>query len=591
MIVYRGSRTTRKLSSLAIYSEDNDDISDLTTGLENTSEYGECSSSSVSDKDTMDNVSESHLCDALSVDVCINFYFYLQSDNNSDVDKPKDVQDKKKKTEDVFNNNNNLKNNNNNNNLHSTALIKDVIHKKPVLQSREVKTEMSDVMTARVATSIYTMSTLTTSTTTTNEYTYDDAIEDYKSRVSRAVNPVQQPFSGTTPMAAKLDVPKVDIWKRRELFESQSDNSNNSNNINNLSGNSKVGGAGGEITSIKDRISSLKSNLVTQAAPMAPRKVELPTSTKLKDRLSSLQSSVSVVSEVEQQQNQRPIVLQFRNVQEVKSEFEQQNVMKGIAPAGLLIADDNESLDTDREDSGIHTTDVSCSVSQADQFDEQQIDEFSIVEERVMKLNAAAKVMATKECNVVQPTMAAAQIYEESIDMDQIDDESSVSYSESEGQSIVEGKSCDDNEHTNTNINNISNGNGNGNSNGNEVNVMNEMEEYEENVAPELTKNPPPSPGVSTSIFEFIHCNLLKSNTDDNLMIIEEHTYDSDTDLDNNYVYECIKINKRNGNDQHLKCNGLEKSNSIDTALSLCSSSEMESFMEDNDTEKLSITR
>ena len=502
--------------------------------------------------------------------MCIYFllYLYFQSDNNSDVDKPKDVQDKKK-TEDVFNNNNT--NNNNHNNLHSTALIKDVIHKKPVLQSREVsvvKTEISDVMTAKVASSIYTMSTTSTTTAkvTSNEYTYDDAIEDYKSRVSRAVNPVQQPFS-TTSMAAKLDVPKIDIWKRRELFESQSDNTNSNNN----SGNSKVGG---EITSIKDRISSLKSNLVTQAAPITPRKVELPTSTKLKDRLSSLQSSVTV-------EEKRPIEMQFRNVQEVNNEFEQQNVMK--APAGLMLADDNESLDTDREDSGIHTTDVSCSVSQADQFDEQQIDEFPIVEERVLKLNAAAKVLATKECNVVQP-MVAAQIYEESIDMEQIDDESSVSYSESEGQSIVEGK-CDDNEHTNTNINNISNGNGN------EVNVMNTIEEYEDNVAPELTKNPPPSPGVSSSIFEFIHCNLLKSNTDDNLMIIEEHSYDSDTDLDNNYVYECIKINKRNGNDQHLKSNGLEKSNSIDTALSLCSSSEMESFMEDNDTEKMSITR
>lgn len=581
----RGSRTTRKLSSLAIYSEDNDDISDLTTGLENTSEYGECSSSSVSDKETMDNVSESHTinCKCILIQFIWFLCLCLQSDNNSDVDKPKDVQDKKK-TEDVFNNNNN---NNSHNNLHSTALIKDVIHKKPVImQSQEVvvKTEISDVMTAKVASSIYTMSTSTTSTksstkTISNDYTYDDAIEDYKSRVSRASNPVQQPFS-TNSMVAKLDVPKVDLWKRRELFEIQSDSSTSINN----SGNTKLSG---EITSIKDRISSLKSNLVTQTAPMAPRKVELATTTKLKDRLSSLQSSVNV------EEQKRPIEIQFRNVQEVKNEFEQQqqqqqNVMK--APAGLMLADDTESLDTDREDSGIHTTDVSCSVSQADQFDEQQIDEFQIVEERVLKLNAAAaaKVSSVKECNIVQPMAAQIYLAEESIDMDQIDDESSVSYSESDGQeSIVEGN----NEHTNNNINNISNGNGN--DNGTKVNVeMNSNEEYENVAPPELTKNPPPSPGVSTSIFEFIHCNLLKSNTNDNLMIIDElNSYDCDTDLDNNYVYECIKINKRNGNDQHLKCNGLEKSNSIDTALSLCSSSEMESFMEYNDTEKMSIVR
>lgn len=39
------------------------------------------------------------------------------------------------------------------------------------------------------------------------DYTYDDAIEDYKTRVSQA---------------AKLDLPKIDLNKRRELFEQQS---------------------------------------------------------------------------------------------------------------------------------------------------------------------------------------------------------------------------------------------------------------------------------------------------------------------------------------------------------------------------------
>lgn len=38
------------------------------------------------------------------------------------------------------------------------------------------------------------------------DYTYDDAIEDYKTRVSQA---------------AKLDLPKIDINKKRELFEQQ----------------------------------------------------------------------------------------------------------------------------------------------------------------------------------------------------------------------------------------------------------------------------------------------------------------------------------------------------------------------------------
>lgn len=43
------------------------------------------------------------------------------------------------------------------------------------------------------------------------DYTYDDAIEDYKTRVSQAV---------------KLDLPKIDINKKRELFEQQQASNN-----------------------------------------------------------------------------------------------------------------------------------------------------------------------------------------------------------------------------------------------------------------------------------------------------------------------------------------------------------------------------
>lgn len=283
---------------------------------------------------------------------------------------------------------------------------------------------------------------------------YDDAIEDYKNRVSKA---------------AKLDLPKVDIHKRRELFEKEQ----KEEVVNTSTAASKLGT---EIVSIKDRISSLRSNLATSTVSAAPpKKVELPTTTKLKDRLSSLQQVTSPVDEPKK----NPLDTQFKNVQEVKNEFE----MKAKS-------DDNESLgSTDREDSGIQTTDVSCAVSQADEQTEH-IEEFQA---KLESLNLESK-------DEPEP----------------VDDESSVS--------------CSDDDQTHS------------------VLVL--------NLGEATNKAPKPS---NDAILEFIQSNF-----------IDEHQQM----MDNNYVYECI-INRS----EHQ----LEKSNSIDTALSLCSSSDGQSLMDDAD--------
>ena len=172
-----------------------------------------------------------------------------------------------------------------------------------------------------------------------------------------------------------------------------------------------------------------------------------------------------------------PLDAQFKNVQEAKNEFE----MKAKS-------DDNESLgSTDREDSGIQTTDVSCAVSQADEQTEH-IEEF---QEKLECLNLESKD-----------------------ETEAIDDDSSVS--------------CSDDDQTHS------------------VLVLNLGEAINK-----TTKAP------NDAILEFIQSNL-----------IDEHQQM----IDNNYVYECI-INRS----EHQ----LEKSNSIDTALSLCSSSDGQSLMDD----------
>lgn len=327
-----------------------------------------------------------------------------------------------------------------------------------------MKSEVDERMTTDLTSNTYTMSvtakTVRSSFDARERDGYDDAIEDYKNRVSKAT---------------KLDLPKVDIHKRRELFEKEQ----KGEVVNTSTAASKLGT---EIVSIKDRISSLRNNLATSTISAAPpKKVELPTTTKLKDRLSSLQQVSSPVEEPKK----NPIEAQFKNVQEVKNEFE----MKAKS-------DDNESLgSTDREDSGIQTTDVSCAVSQADEHTEH-IEE---LQEKLENLNIEAEPPKEDEA-----------------EPESVDDESSVS--------------CSDDDQTHS------------------VLVLN---------LGEATNKAAKAP--NDAILEFIQSNL-----------IDEHQQM----IDNNYVYECI-INRS----EHQ----LEKSNSIDTALSLCSSSDGQSLMDDAD--------
>ncbi|KAG5672276.1 hypothetical protein PVAND_002415 [Polypedilum vanderplanki] len=319
----RGSR--RKLSSLAIYTEDDSTI--------NMSDLAPASDTS-------------------------NLNDTTNSDNH---------RDKKVASDDAFNNNNS------NNDFHSTALIKDIIHKKQPMTTT-LHQEVQDVKAeTEVRVMKTTTKTLRSFESRERDYTYDDAIEDYKTRVT------------------KLDLPKVDINKRRELFEK--DNSNG------LSTSAAAATLGTEIVSIKERISSLRSNLTTNAAATvtpAPKKLEVPVSTSLKDRLSSLHQQVS--SPIDE--NKRAIIdTPFKNVQEARNEFElkqqqqqqQSNTLQ--VPIKLTSNDDNESLgSTDREDSGIHTTDISCAVSQSDeqQQSNERIEEFHhVMQEKFKNLNVS----------------------------------------------------------------------------------------------------------------------------------------------------------------------------------------------------------
>lgn len=277
------------------------------------------------------------LCHTVTVEwiLCSNFFSFIpQSDN--EVDDEDNVQLKElKASDDTFNNNN----------FHS-VFIKDVIKKTPGAEPWDIQAE-SEVkrMTSETFTNSTSPKTIVTKTSRSSfdrQDSYDDAIEGYKSRVSKSVI---------------LDLPKVDIMKRRELFEKeQKDNASGTNTS------FSATKLGSEIVSIKDRISSLRSNLSTPTVTATlPKKLEMPTAIKLEDRLSSLQQIASPVDEP----SRNFLDVQLKKVREAQngSELPPENRNANIFSA--LCSDDIESLEA-RESSGIRTNKVSCAISQAD---------------------------------------------------------------------------------------------------------------------------------------------------------------------------------------------------------------------------------
>lgn len=447
--------------------------------------------------------------------------------------------------------------------------------------AKEEKIEIEQRMTTDLTTNVYTMSvtakqhtatTTTTSAVKTNrsldsrerDYTYDNAIEDYKSRVAKT--------------AVKLDLPKVDITKRRELFEKEQQQQQyqqpqeSKEEVNNTNGNISTAAAklGTEIVSIKDRISSLRSNLATSTVTTTPtKKLEVPVQTKLKDRLSSLHQQIS--SPVDEPK--RIFDTPFKNIAEARNEFEMKqhvqhqqsnnnnnnlNMNMNNLQLPVKSADDNESLgSTDREDSGIHTTDISCSVSQADeQQPTERIEEFQrVIQEKFTKLNVSEKL---KQQPDVIEHVNMSELHDDKntdiedddddVEEDINDDESSVSCSDDEQNQSVLVPSID------TNISS----------------------------SPSIVNATTKSNSIKTSnaaMLNFIQCNLINEKNHQQQIINDD---DNDEHIDNDYVYNCI-INQSSTNGSQLKGNGLEKSNSVDTALSLCSSSDGTSLMDDYD--------
>lgn len=247
-----------------------------------------------------------------------------------------------------------------------------------------------------------------------NEYTYEGAIEDYKSRISRTThtanenqrfenNAHEKPTPSTTQTAVnsckeallstkeekKLsdvlvpEIPKIDFLKRKELFEKEQEQRNESDSRRQSTDFVST-------LSIKERLSVLQLNKAQETTEADKHQRTIPdvSFTDLKNRLEIFEREIrTLANDTEDHAKLSPHRSHESSVEPLatkpkdESKQEQELLEKThyfsntysdiLTQKQPLTLDENENIDTDREDSGIHTTDVSCSVSQADDQNEE----------------------------------------------------------------------------------------------------------------------------------------------------------------------------------------------------------------------------
>ncbi|XP_014767156.2 uncharacterized protein LOC6501675 isoform X1 [Drosophila ananassae] len=275
------------------------------------------------------------------------------------------------------------------------------------------------------------------------EYTYEGAIQDYKQRVQRASSngngntngkangePIAYPtrrgskiedrlsgFEVTSPSDTqegvekqKVDVPKVDISKRKEIFEQAKaapsngapptapkvvlrDRLTNGNGTSSGATKPEVKRLSGDITSIRDRMQSLEQQ---RNAFNSSKSVDVPVP-PLKQRLNSLQQSVT------KEEHKKPMVAlidarqleimrgeEERMRQQQKEQQKQQLQATVVAPPALIV--EEPPVVATNDDSGI----------QEDTNDELQ--------QQQQQLNAAIAALALEERQLEEAANAVNQI-------------------------------------------------------------------------------------------------------------------------------------------------------------------------------------
>lgn len=259
-----------------------------------------------------------------------------------------------------------------------------------------------------------------TASSNVEEYAYEEAIENYKSRVKEVANTIssievssktepnlEDSFlsidinSNDTGYNAPLksnDLPKVNIAKRRELFElfekekeatgekpknpvAESVQKKNikqrmlcfeTEEMKNKEACHKILDIDKNIPSLKGRFLILERKVNIELM-QKPNQVDVQVSHSLKERLSTLQSCIDSSNYAKANCNNEKRVDILKNDKEQINIDDENIITKNIFVSPLH--ENKNQINTDLEDSKAQTRDVSCYVSQAEERIKQQFDE------------------------------------------------------------------------------------------------------------------------------------------------------------------------------------------------------------------------
>ncbi|XP_053696233.1 uncharacterized protein LOC128743640 isoform X2 [Sabethes cyaneus] len=261
----------------------------------------------------------------------------------------------------------------------------------------------------------------TTPNTDISEYTYEGAIEVYKSRISRAshsqsdqlvnsehfhtasvlssenpddISSIEENRNVNNEHRKSADslqrnIPKIDFMKRKQLFEKEPSSVTNSEHETRCLSGDTIN----SFISVKERLSVLQS-LDPSESDILQRKLPEVSFTDLKNRLEVFERDARNTTTVKNNCSTRTSIILPKCSTIVQTNSILENAMHdsnttsdqlssvttsyastlcNAVPGKQLVTDIeyNENIDSDHEDSGIHTTDVSCSVSQADEQNDE----------------------------------------------------------------------------------------------------------------------------------------------------------------------------------------------------------------------------
>ncbi|XP_050314761.1 uncharacterized protein CG43427 isoform X2 [Anthonomus grandis grandis] len=256
------------------------------------------------------------------------------------------------------------------------------------------------------------------------QYTYEGAIQDYRSRIQNKMKVDESIFhkkevnKSKEFSEAQAVVPKGEISRRKGVFESSK-----SVEITHMESTSsrRLSEDFANARSLKDRLKSLENSSDPSQPKIDPDEIRV----SVKERLANFDKQIETETKAPRKPEpvkiskyllEKPFDSCAKNELETSSSYSSQEAENYINKLNMISQDLSNLVETkpsstpsieslgvfsDREDSGIHTADVSCSVSQADEPADLDL---NIIPECIEKLKVNEEKLIYKSKEIISIT-------------------------------------------------------------------------------------------------------------------------------------------------------------------------------------------